>query len=328
MPYLARLVQLAGERGVAIDDLIAGTSLQVERIGDGEAWVALPTFAQVLSRAAALTRDPGLGLELGLETKPTSHSWYGFALITARTVRDACELGIKYLSLRLPPWRLSLFTECDTAVMRFEEKQNLGEARLLVLEAFLGGALRMGEFLHGHSFADPNVEFRASYSRPAHHARFAGQLPPIVYDCPVTEVRHPAAWLDRPLMLSDRDANREVTTVLDRELQDLAPDDWVSRARSMLADPRNAYPDLVAGAAMLGVSERTLRRQLRDRGVTYRRMREDARRDAALARIAKSQASLETLARSLGYAHVAAFSRAFQRWTGESPSDYRRKTRA
>src|SRR6185436_1880627 len=164
-------------------------------VEDPKARVTFDTLAMILERGAEATGDPGLGLELGLETKPTSHSWYGYALISACTVREACEIGIRYLGVRIAPWRVTLFTEGGTAVMQFEENFDLGSARTLVLEYFLGGVIRMGEFLHGHSFVDTEVEFRADYAEQPHHARFAGQLPRVRYGCPKLQARHPAAWL-------------------------------------------------------------------------------------------------------------------------------------
>jgi len=327
MPYLARVVTHVGERGVAPDTLLAGTPVASKHLAEPDGWVAFRTFVDVLLRAARLTGDPGLGLRLGLDTKPTANSWYGYALITASTVRDACELGIKYLAGWLCPWRVCLFVERDTAVMRFEEKLDLGEARQLVLEYFLGGAIRMSEFLHGHALAGSSLVFRASFPRPAHHAQFASQLPAVIYDCPVMEARHPASWLDRPLMLGDPNANRKAIAELERQVDGVAGD-WTGRARALLADARNAYPDLAAAAKRLGLSERTLRRRLRDEGVTYRELREEARREAAVTRVARSRGPLASLARELGFASLAAFSRAFLRWTGEVPSMYRRKLRA
>jgi AraC-like DNA-binding protein len=327
MPYLARVLQVLDSRGVPAEEVCAGTGITPAMVEDPKARVTFDTVAAILERGAAATNDPGLGLELGLETKPTSHSWYGYALISACTVREACEIGIRYLSVRLAPWRVTLFTEGDTAVMQFEENFDLGSARLLVLEYFLGGVIRMGEFLHGHSFANTDIEFWADYPPPPHHARFAGQIPRVRYDCPKLQARHPVAWLDRPLAFAEPNAKREAVSALDQELQLAAPDDWVGRTRALLADPSNEYPDLDAAALALGVSSRSLRRHLQAKGTTYRELREEARRAAAITLLEQSGASIAAVARALRYADVAAFSRAFQRWTGEPPNSYRRQRR-
>ncbi|MEP6863071.1 MAG: AraC family transcriptional regulator ligand-binding domain-containing protein [Deltaproteobacteria bacterium] len=327
MTYLQRLLQLVERRGCAVDELLAELGLAREVTENANGWIALATFSDALHRAAMRARDPSLGLELGLSLQPTAHSWYGYALMTASTVRDACELGMRFLDVRLDFWRVTLSIEDDTAVMQFEQRCDLGPDRQMLLDAFLGAAMRLAEFLHGHPLAGSAFEFYATYPRPAYYARYADQLPRIHHDCAVMQARHPAAWLDRSVALADGLTNREAVTVLEEELHTIAPDDWVGLTRAMLADPKNEYPDLDAGANKLGVSARTLRRHLQARGTTYRELREHARRDAASKMIATARTSIDTVARKLGYADLAAFSHAFQRWTGESPSDYRRRHR-
>jgi AraC-like DNA-binding protein len=327
MTYLHRLLETLRGRGHEVDSLLAELGVAPEATIDPNGWVALPTFAQALHRGAELARDPGLGLELGLSLKPTAHSWYGYALMTAATVRQACELGIRFLDVRLTPWRVTLFTEGDTAVMQFEERYELAPSRQLMVDAFLAGAVRMAEFLHGQSLARSELEFYATFPRPAYYPRFADRLPRTYHDCPVMQARHPAAWLDRPILLADRHTNHEAVRVLEQALHTIEPDDWVASTRAMLTDRRNGYLDLDAGAAKLGLSSRSLRRHLRARGTTYRELREAARREAATSLIATGRSSLEVIARQLGYGDVAAFSRAFQRWTGESPATYRQRSR-
>jgi AraC-like DNA-binding protein len=327
MTYLHRLLETLRGRGHDVGSLLEEIGVAPELTIDPNGWVALPTFGEALHRGAELTGDPGLGLELGLSLKPTAHSWYGYAVMTAATVRQACELGIRFLDVRLTPWRVTLFTEGETAVMQFTERYELAPSPQLMVDAFLGGAVRLAEFLHGHSLAGSELEFYATFPRPAHHARFADLLPRTHYDCPVMQARHPAAWLDRPVLLADRQTNHEAVCVLEQALHTIEPDDWVASTRAMLTDPRNGYLDLDAGAAKLGISSRSLRRHLRARGTTYREVRETARREAATTLVATARSSIEAVARQLGYGDVAAFSRAFQRWTGESPSTYRQKSR-
>jgi AraC-like DNA-binding protein len=327
MAYMQRLLELLACRGCAVDDFLVEIGMERALTESANGWVALSTFSDALYRGAMLANDPSIGLDLGLSLQPTAHSWYGYALMTASTVRDACELGIRFLDVRLAPWRVELSTEGDTAVMQFEERYELGPARQILLDAFLGGVVRMAEFLHGHTLADSPLEFHATYAKPAYYAFYADRLPQTYYDCAVMQARHPAEWLGRPVALADGLTNREAVTVLEQALHTIAPDDWVGRTRAMLADPNHGYPDLNDGALKLGTSARTLRRHLQAKGTTYRELRETARRDAASAFVATARSSLEAVGRKLGYADLAAFSNAFQRWTGESPSDYRRRHR-
>lgn len=77
-------------------------------------------------------------------------------------------------------------------------------------------------------------------------------------------------------------------------------------------------------AAQLGLSPRTLARRLADEGTSYREIVEDLRCDLAQTFI-RNGMNLAEISYSLGYADQAAFSTAFKRWTGQAPSNFRKR---
>lgn len=83
-------------------------------------------------------------------------------------------------------------------------------------------------------------------------------------------------------------------------------------------------PALESVARRLLMSKRTLGRRLELENVTYLELVETARRSVALHYVAHSQASLAEVSRAAGFSSVAAFHRAFRRWTQQTPQTYRR----
>src|SRR5574337_698827 len=94
--------------------------------------------------------------------------------------------------------------------------------------------------------------------------------------------------------------------------------------------------DLIAGALPrslsleeiahnLHLSPRTLHRRLEDEGSSFRAIKDAVRRDFALARLEKTNQPIARIAAELGYAEPSAFFRAFQHWTGVSPTYYRKR---
>ena len=325
MSYVARWLALLDTRGVGIDEAIAGTRIVLDQLDDPNARVTLPDLIEVIARGAEIAEDPSLGLELGLALKPTAHSWFGVAVMTASTLGEATELGARYLAVRLSPWRLHVFRQGARAVMQFDEARDLGRARLLCLECLLGGVIRMGEFLLGHSFAHPEIEFFADFPEAPHHARFRDQLPRVHFDAGTLQAHFPAAWLDRPLSFAEPFAYREAVAALDQELRIVGEtDDWLDRTRARLAQPGGGFPDLEEVASSLGVSGRSLRRYLQARGATFHQLRDEARRARAITLLEQTSSSLEAIARELGYSDAASFTRAFVRWTNALPGTYRR----
>jgi AraC-like DNA-binding protein len=95
--------------------------------------------------------------------------------------------------------------------------------------------------------------------------------------------------------------------------------------RELLVDALEAgEPDVDAVADELAISGRTLQRRLRDEGTSFREVLATTRRDLAEALLATGVGSVTEIAHRLGFSETAAFSRAFRRWTGQSPATWRR----
>ncbi len=82
--------------------------------------------------------------------------------------------------------------------------------------------------------------------------------------------------------------------------------------------------DIDGAARMAGLSVQGLQRRLRDKGYSYRDIVDVARRERALALLHETELPLMDIAISLGYEEHANFTRAFRRWMGRSPSEFRR----
>lgn len=82
--------------------------------------------------------------------------------------------------------------------------------------------------------------------------------------------------------------------------------------------------DLPSAAAVLGLSPRTLQRRLEERKVAFEDIVDRQRHMIASERLARPEASVTEIAMQLGYSDVAHFNRAFRRWEGRSPTEFRR----
>ena len=106
---------------------------------------------------------------------------------------------------------------------------------------------------------------------------------------------------------------------------DVAVPDVAHRVRQILVVLLGAgdSPDIRIVAERVGTSVRTLQRRLRARRVTYAGVVQDARCTAARQMLKNHQRTIGEIARALGYSDHAHFTRAFQRWTGLTPRDFR-----
>ncbi len=103
-----------------------------------------------------------------------------------------------------------------------------------------------------------------------------------------------------------------------------ASDDPVLAAvrRVVMEDPSSA-PLIERTARKLGMSARSLQRRLRASGTTFSQVLEEARAQYARKLLVERESSLNEIAGALGFSEHSAFSRAFKRWTGDTPSRFR-----
>jgi len=102
------------------------------------------------------------------------------------------------------------------------------------------------------------------------------------------------------------------------------PGSLAARVRKMLrALPMASWPAADQMALRLHVAEATMRRHLKQEGYTYQSIKDDLRRDIAIAELQDSRRSIAEIATRVGFAEPSAFHRAFRKWTGMRPTDYR-----
>ena len=90
--------------------------------------------------------------------------------------------------------------------------------------------------------------------------------------------------------------------------------------------PPTSWPDFSTLATQLHASSATLRRRLDDEGQSYRTITDDLRRDLAISLLSDTGHSISDIANELGFAETSAFHRAFKKWTGARPGEYRYKS--
>jgi len=106
-----------------------------------------------------------------------------------------------------------------------------------------------------------------------------------------------------------------------------APDFTGSLLQVADALPPSGYPQIGAAAGAVGMSVRSLQRRLAESGVTYKGIMADERFAAAAALLRGGYAKIVDIALDLGYSDHAHFTRAFHRWAGTAPREFRRLAR-
>jgi AraC-like DNA-binding protein len=162
------------------------------------------------------------------------------------------------------------------------------------------------------------------YPAPSHVARYHELFScEIHFDQPRAGLVVSREMAERVQLTSQPALADHLRRIADQELSTSRSNGLVEQVRSQLRVSAEPDPVGMAGVARrLGMSERSLRRQLAAQGVDYRTILKERRQEIASLMLMKRGVAVKHVAHELGYRSTSAFQRAFKRWMGSSPSVY------
>ncbi len=148
---------------------------------------------------------------------------------------------------------------------------------------------------------------------------------PVYFSQPTNALLFRPEILDRPMPSSDLRLLAVMQTCLeqmsaDRPAKHPLTDRVCTTIRAKLVD---GCPTLEQVAGHLRSPAAAICRELHDAGTTYTEVVESVRRDLAMSYVRQRRLPFSDIAILLGYSELSAFSRAFRRWTGASPREWR-----
>ncbi len=320
--YLVHLLELTRRFGVDDDELLEELELDADDLSDATRRIEVTDVTRLIERARTLTGEPGLGVYLGLAMRASWHGYLGFAVLTAKDIGDALKLGERFIATRTTALSFKVSIENGLACVELEEKADFGAARDVVVLTLLIGLSTIGEALSGREL-DGRLE--VALPRPEWIDRFKDnvRMDRVSFGAPSHRCVFDAKLLATPFQQANAHARQLAADQCEKELAALVNSGRLAARVRELVLRDGGVIDVEGVAKSLAMSSRTLKRRLALEGTTYSALLELERRSRAEELLAKSKLSVKEIAAALGYADTAAFSHAFQRWTGKSPSDLR-----
>jgi AraC-like DNA-binding protein len=175
--------------------------------------------------------------------------------------------------------------------------------------------------------AHPECELWFDWPEPDYHQKYRQRLPNIRFSMPSVQARFPIRYLKRKLVMADANAVRLAVEQLEREMATSSPSDanLLERVRAELTPGSDGYADLETVSACLFMSSRTLKRKLDERGTNFKALLDEVRYRDARRLLSNPELGIQQIALALGYGDPPSFTRAFRRWSGETPSKIRRQ---
>ena len=317
--YMGRLVDLCARFGVESDELLEPLGLTRDAL-DNDARLEVRDITALVERALTLTGEPGLGVYLGLATRASWHGHLGFAVLTAGNVGDAMQLAERFIGTRTSFFGFRHVIEAGRVAFTIDEHVDFGPAREAIVLALVVGLSTICEAMTGQQL-DGRVDL--ALPRPAWLDRLdVPRLARFSWNAPEHCMRFNASLLSLPFQLADASAQKLAEEQCERELAALG---FSGRLTAKVRELVLQVEGVDQAARQLSMSSRTLKRRLAAEGTSFSDVLDQERRTRALALLEDPNRSVKEIAAALGFADTAAFSHAFTRWTGQSPTEWRKR---
>jgi AraC-like DNA-binding protein len=318
------LVSEAVAQGADERALLFGTGISLAMLTSGEARISYEQYTALIRNALSLTRNPLLGVDFGRRIHLSHMGVLGLLMMSSANVAEAFEAGLKYYKSLAPAWDLTLDVNGRLATWTAREVIPRNPFRVFATETLL---MAMQGFAHYliPDFENAVHEVQVALPTPVHAPLYKKVFSrPVRFNCEHTRVFFDAELLSRPLRTADgitaRWAERQCASQADAVS---CHEGLIAQVRALLCANPGAYPGAEKIARTLQTSTRSLRRSLREMGTTYQQLLDDVRRAHAIEYVSATDLPCERIAKDLAFSDARSFRRAFRRWTGTSPSEFR-----
>ena len=292
-----------------------------------DAMISFDTGAAVLEEAAQLAGRDDVGTIFASQLPWADLGVLAYAVLHAPTLGAAFTHMRRYFAIQQRAGECTLDIEDGTAHLRYTLRRAPHVPPRQHTLAVLTVLVRVVREGTGDATWAPTAVTlpHAPTPRPSDALAFFGA--PIQYGAEAASLVFPASMLRRTMVTADPGLFPILVRHADECLAKLPPPDdstldQIRRLVSSLLGNGAISIDVVA--ARMGSSRRTIQRQLQLHGASFKQLVDDVRLGMARRHLVDPQMTLTDAAFLLGYSDLSAFSRAFRRWTGQSPQEYRR----
>ena len=312
--------------GIEPSPLLAEFGLQESFFDDPENTLSTTMGGRLLGRCVERTGCEHFGLLVGERSGASSLGALGFLMQSSKTVGDALAAFVRQFEVHDRGGSVWVDADGGFSTLGY----TLFDAEVESLDQIMACAIAIGanilRSLGGPQWRPHQVLF--AFSRPRNvepYRRFFGVRPR--FDAERTGIVFPTRLLRAPIPSADLLLHKLMEERV-RELT-LTKEGGVAAQVRRILRTMVASPNCSVGAVAdrMGMHVRKLNRELAAEGTSFLEMREEARHELACQLLESTRTPASEIATILGYSDPASFTRAFQRWTGTTPTQWRASRR-
>ncbi|MCC6748929.1 MAG: AraC family transcriptional regulator [Deltaproteobacteria bacterium] len=325
VPYVRMLLGGAQAAGLGLAELLAAVGLAPEALADSDGRVPREATFRLWQELAVRTRDDAIGLHVAERLQPGAFAVLDYAARNAPTLGEAFARLARYSRLVHDLAEVRLEVTGRIARLSYDVPKDPRASPRQAAEWAVAIWLVAGRQILEEEWVPTEVWFQheAPHDTREHRRLFKA---PIAFERSTNALLMEAALLERPA----RRADHQLGAILDRYAQDLLDrlpkvEAFTDRVRRLVAEAlRGGDPSVEAVARRLQMSPRTLQRRLKDEGASHQDLVDTMRCELATQYLGERQMAIGEAAFLLGFSEPSAFHRAFKRWTGTTPGEFRR----
>ncbi|MGL6236954.1 MAG: AraC family transcriptional regulator [Segniliparus sp.] len=317
------LLDLGEKHRAATERWFDGTGLSPRGMREGSQLLSYRQARSIVRHALRALPAGPWGLAVGSRDVHEVWGLLGFALRSCRTIGDTLAVGLRHHQTTGTLTDYASESSPDEIAIRVDMRQRDPELEPFLVEESLASVVTLMRSSFSPAFAPTRVEF--AYPPPPYVEDYRK-----FFKCPL---RFNAAvnrgYLAQSLMSSPIETSNAMQLALalralgeDGQRPDPVPD-TLAVVREQLRQSLPGAVTMAEIAKRLHTTERTLHRHLAAGGYRFSELRDEVRKERALSLLARTSNPVKAIAAEVGYRDDREFRRAFHRWTGGSPNDFR-----
>jgi AraC-like DNA-binding protein len=320
-----KIARAAASLGVEPTRLYEAAGFDPALLDDPDSRVPFAQIVKLYEEAARLSGDDAFGLHVGEQVDPTVFDVLGYSVINSPTFGDALDRVVRYNSLWTNGSGFTVEHDKSLTTVTYAYFEPIPGERRQDCEMTLAALAVLGRRVTNTEWAAREVRFQ--HARPAdtgEHDRIFRC--PLRFNAPANELVFDSAYLDLRIVKADPN----LCAVLDRHAGELLAkypreDSFLERVRAIMKNEfKGGEASLERIAEQVGLSSRTLQRKLHELGTSHQELLDQMRKELAMRYLREPEMAICEVAYLLGFSESSALHRAFKRWTGKTPSEFRR----
>ncbi len=321
--WTSALLQTLQQQGVDGRPLLQQAGLDPALLNDPNARYPVNAHSELWRLAVAATGNEAIGLRVAVNAKPTTFHALGYSIAASASLLEVFERVRRYFRIVTDAAEFEIVHQGDVYSLNAHVPPERVTPAPQALDAFMALMVRFCRELYPGEFRLCGVRLQRPRPRDVQpyldyfgvEVEFGASRNGICVPASIAEARLPTGNPELA-RINDQVAREYLARLEKQNISNRVHVLLTSMLPSGTASQENI-------ARELHMSLRSLQRRLSEEGVTYKELLDTTRRDLALSYMREGERSVSELTFLLGFSDSSSFARAFKRWTGQSPREYK-----